>query len=595
MKRMAAGVALPVVVLVAFVTCKSDPITEIIVVVDTDLDIGVAIESVHFDVDDSAIGGDGETADVQFTSDGPATLGIVHQGGALGPIVVTATGMLGTTSVLSRTASVHFSEGRVMMLRLDLLSTCVGVPCSADESCMDDGICRSMDQVEMTEWTGSIDDLDASVADGDSDSDADEDVETCNPETEEVCNGVDDDCDGVIDEGFDLVIDRNNCGRCGHACPELEACVARACPSDPVAVAAGEKHSCAITSIGEVKCWGSNSHGQLGNGSPTEFPIDGVIDVIDLPGPAIDIAAGARHSCAIVVTEEPEPGSRHAWCWGDDSQGQLGEGSSEGSPGPVVVALDLRPVSITAGDEHSCMIDEMGQAHCWGNGTDGRLGNNSFYEQTSPVEVYGHYAFVWLSAGGRHTCGVSSTSEVLCWGDNDRGQLGISAGYQWIPASVSDAGLAVQVASGYEHTCALAFNGSVSCWGDNNTGQLGADIDGWTSTPTAVLASGETPLEAVWLAAGRGHTCAVQYAGNGLCWGSNELGQLGIDDDAVMTNISPAPVAELAVIVRLTAGYDHSCARDDSDTLWCWGTNIYYQVGVSARVPQFSPVRVRDF
>ena len=590
--------------------CPSRSLTEIIVVVDTDLEVGREIVSVRVDVDDSAIGGHGDASVLLFLEERPATVGLVHDGGSLGPIDVTASGLVGTSVVITRRARVSFVEGHVLVLRLDLLAICRDVQCAEEQTCMDDGVCHDASDAEMTEWDGQAHPLDASTpdadleADADADSDADmdsggdafdgdvedaDDGSTCSPDAEEVCNGLDDDCDGVVDEGFDLVVDSHNCGACDHICPGTEPCVARACRSDPVAVTAGESHSCALTSTGGVRCWGSNLYGQLGTGETDPFPIDGVVDVVGLPGLAIDVAAGARHTCAAIA----DPPS--VWCWGDDASDQLGEGYSNSTPGPVQVSGEYTPVAVTSGTTHSCLLTDSGAAYCWGDNPDGRLGDYTTSDRYTPSSVYGSIQFIQISAGDEHTCGISSRSEVYCWGNTTHGRLGVATSDYRRPSLVVDAGTATQVVAGGQHTCALTVDGGVLCWGYNGSGQLGTDTVAETTTPVAVTDDAGASLRAVWLTAGANHTCATLRDGTTLCWGDNGDGQLGIGDETVDTSSTPLPVVDLSVLVRASAGTSHSCARDDSDRIWCWGANISYQLGVSGTQTRYSPIVVRGF
>jgi hypothetical protein len=159
---------------VALSGCSSPaPLTELVVVVDTDLEVPHEIDRVRFEVDSEAVDGQTQTAEVRFSDRSPATLGLVHRSGPLGPLVVTVVGMGRERPVISATARPSFVEGRVMALRLDLLDICLRRFCRGDEICGPEGRCISNDELELTEWR----DADPSDADGDGDEGGDDEVE----------------------------------------------------------------------------------------------------------------------------------------------------------------------------------------------------------------------------------------------------------------------------------------------------------------------------------------------------------------------------------------------------------------------------------
>lgn len=202
--------------------CDADELTEIVVVVDSDLEVPEDLDELRIVVDATAIGGGTETAGGMLTSPAsfPQHLGIVHSGqGGLGPITVTATGLLGGIPVVERRARVSFVRGRTVVLRLDLVAACVGRECAAEQTCAA-GVCRPVDVVEseLHDWNGRVDRLDAG-APMDGDLPPDSMAGDACLAAEETCNGADDDCDGRVDESFDLMTDEAHCGACGNACP----------------------------------------------------------------------------------------------------------------------------------------------------------------------------------------------------------------------------------------------------------------------------------------------------------------------------------------------------------------------------------------
>jgi alpha-tubulin suppressor-like RCC1 family protein len=189
-------------------------------------------------------------------------------------------------------------------------------------------------------------------------------------------------------------------------------------------IAAGADHTCAVTITGRVKCWGSNAVGQLGIGS-TGGSSPTPVDVSGLTAEIVTVSAGFHHSCALSSTGA-------AWCWGEDSHGQLGDGKTCGfypyfsctSPAPVVDLPD--GVSLmTGGVLHSCGLTNTGSVKCWGEGARGQVGYGGTYGSYVPIGVSGLSSeMAGVAAGGFHSCAVTRAGVVKCWGANSSGQLG---------------------------------------------------------------------------------------------------------------------------------------------------------------------------
>ena len=186
-----------------------------------------------------------------------------------------------------------------------------------------------------------------------------------------------------------------------------------------------------------------------------------------------------------------------------------------------------------------------------------------------------------IDAGSRHNCLVHGDGSVSCWGMNDNGQLGNGesgmAVYSDSPVKVVGIDDAVSVAAGWEHTCALHRSGEVSCWGDNNRGELG-DGQKESTSPTPVRVVGID--DAVAVSAGDWHTCALRSGGSISCWGYNADGQLGngeIGEDAD----SPVPVGVVGIdnASAISLGGEHSCALSGDGTVSCWGDNWFGEIG----------------
>jgi alpha-tubulin suppressor-like RCC1 family protein len=346
-------------------------------------------------------------------------------------------------------------------------------------------------------------------------------------------------------------------------------------------IAAGNAHTCALTTGGALQCWGANGSGQLGDN--TNQTRTRPVAVTGLASGMRDIAAGFYHSCAVGVDGA-------ARCWGGNQFGQLGDGSASTRLSPVTVArLSSGVKAITAGALHTCALTEAGAVQCWGLNSSGQLGDNSTSQRATPAAVSGlSSAVAAVAAGGSHTCALSTAGGVACWGSNAFGQLGDgSTTSRAAPVAIFGNGVAA-IAAGGSHTCALTASGAVLCWGSNKVGQLGDTTitDRLVPTPVAGLGAAVTAI-----AAGESHTCALTTAGAVKCWGENFYGQLG--DNSTSVRLAPVAVSGLASGASLlAAGSAHSCSFAEEDGVRCWGNNAFGQLGDTTTTQRQVPARV---
>ncbi|MGH7484376.1 MAG: RCC1 domain-containing protein, partial [bacterium] len=306
---------------------------------------------------------------------------------------------------------------------------------------------------------------------------------------------------------------------------------------------------CLLTIKGGVKCWGNNSSGQLGDG--TNIGSSTPVDVSGLTSGVQAISAGDNHTCALTV-------AGGAKCWGDNRDGQLGDGIIGGSdcPGsntcsaiPVdVFGLGSGVTAITADGSHTCALTSTGAVQCWGKNDAGQLGNSSASDpdcwcSAVPVPVSGLASGVaYISAGGSHTCEVTSGGGVKCWG----------AGYGDAPAGVIGLTADVSaVSAGSGHNCALMNAGGVKCWGSNSSGELGNGTTQASASPVDVIAL-TGPVAAV--SAGDGYTCAATVAGGIKCWGVGSSSETPVDVVELVAKPTPTPTACPGGKVPVVAG-----------------------------------------
>ncbi|MGX7671088.1 RCC1-like domain-containing protein [Plantactinospora sp. DSM 117369] len=358
------------------------------------------------------------------------------------------------------------------------------------------------------------------------------------------------------------------------------------------AVAAGFAHSLALTSTGQVYAWGWNSEGQLGTGAPggnssTPAPVQ-----LPTGTTVTDIAAHGDHSLALTSTGQ-------VLAWGDNSQGQLGDGTTTDrhTATPVSLPAGTTVTDIGAGSFHSLAIISTGQALAWGRNAEGQLGRGTVVPEVNPVP-----AAVWLPPGVTVTkieggyyssYAITFQGRALAWGYNFFGDLGSGTdGAALTPVWVAlPAGVTVtDLDAGRHHALALTSTGRTLGWGENNHGQLGNGTLNLSRVPVWVDLPTNTKATAV--AAGNFFSLAVVASGLALGWGANDAGQIG--NGTITDRALPVAMAFPAgrVLTSIEGGYSHSLAATSTGKAYAWGSNSDGQLGTGDTSDRDSPTQV---
>ncbi|MBK7843723.1 MAG: hypothetical protein IPJ71_08520 [Bdellovibrionales bacterium] len=375
---------------------------------------------------------------------------------------------------------------------------------------------------------------------------------------------------------------------------------------------AGVDHTCGLASDGKAYCWGADTYGKLGengDGDNLDENIPVLVDTSNLSAGSsfISLTAGMGHTCGLASDGK-------AYCWGWDSDGQLGEnGDGDNLDENIPVLVDTSNlsagssfISLTAGMGHTCGLASDGKAYCWGRDFEGQLGENGDgdnLDENTPALVdtsilSAGSSFISLVAGNYHTCGLASDGKAYCWGWDSDGQLGEDGDGdnldENIPVLVDTSNLSagssfISLVAGVDHTCGLASDGKAYCWGSDSFGQLGENGDGDNLDENIPVLVDTSNLSAgssfISLVAGNYHTCGLASDGKAYCWGSDSFGQLGENGDGDNLDENTPALVDTSILsagssfISLVTGSYHTCGLASDGKAYCWGRDSEGQLG----------------
>ncbi|RYF52310.1 MAG: hypothetical protein EOO38_00625 [Cytophagaceae bacterium] len=322
-------------------------------------------------------------------------------------------------------------------------------------------------------------------------------------------------------------------------------------------IISGNNHKCALMSNSTVRCWGLNNHGQLGDG--TKVNRDEPVAVVGITG-AVDLSIAHESTCALLSDQTVK-------CWGKNNWGELGSGAlTAESLSPVTVVGVSNATSIKAWYASTCVVLGDKTVRCWGSNTYGRLGDGTTTDRSTAVNP-GLTGIVKMSVSGTHSCAITMTGALYCWGADSAGQLGQGSinNESKVPILVPTVTNVIDIATSEYSTCALLSDQTVKCWGYDGSGRTGAGYVATTNTVNPTTVAGVSGV--VSISAGINHYCALLSDSTAKCWGyGTALGDgVGIDSG------SPVDLRGLTGIIQLSGGQISPCATLSDATTRCWG------------------------
>jgi alpha-tubulin suppressor-like RCC1 family protein len=327
-------------------------------------------------------------------------------------------------------------------------------------------------------------------------------------------------------------------------------------------------HSCATKSDATVWCWGLNSSGQLGDGTTTNRsrPVQ-VLDLADV----VSVDTGYDYACALKLDTT-------VWCWGGNGNSSLGDGTTTNRSRPVQVR-DSTGLSyltgvtqVSTGYGHACVVKSDGSVLCWGWNHYGILGSGG-PASSIPKVVPNITTATQVRAAAWHACAVLANAQMSCWGYRFNTSAGLT-------------GITLLSVTKGQHMCAIASEQTLKCWGYNDHGQVGVNNTTEQASPLTVAGFADV----ISVSVNNHTTCVVKADGTPWCWGWNAFGQVGVPGSA--SQLAPVVVSGVTGVSQISAGYSHTCAVLTDTTIKCWGDNRWGQLGDGTTTSTYSAVTV---
>jgi alpha-tubulin suppressor-like RCC1 family protein len=342
-----------------------------------------------------------------------------------------------------------------------------------------------------------------------------------------------------------------------------------------VNVAAGSFHTMLLKTGGTLWAWGDNTSGQLGDSTTTNKSSSTQV------GTETDWTA-VKGGYAPQTVAIKSNGT--LWAWGNNSGGQLGDGTTVSKSSPTQVETATNWSTISAGDSHTVAIKTDGTLWAWGNNGYGQLGNGTTTQQYSPIQIGTATNWSAVAAGQFHTVAIKTDGTLWAWGWNLSGQLGDGTiADKPSPIQIGTAVNWSYVAAGYAHTIALRSDGTLWAWGLNSNGQLG------DSSTTAIFSPKKVGTGSSWsvVASGDSHIIAIMSDGTLWTCGKNDNGQLG--DGTTTQKNDLTKIGSATSWTAIAGGARHTVALQSDGTVWAWGDNSKGQLGDGTTTNRLSP------
>lgn len=357
-------------------------------------------------------------------------------------------------------------------------------------------------------------------------------------------------------------------------------------------LAAGSGFSLAVDASGFVYSWGNNTYGQLGDGTNTmrTSPVK-VADLSDVS----TVAAGANFAIALRTDGT-------VWSWGQNIFGQLGDETNASKMRPTQIKSLTGITAIAAGNEFAIALKNDNTIWVWGRNNVGQLGNGQTTNLNKPVQLSAPIHVLQIAVGAYHVLTLDSDGKVFAWGDNSYGQLGLGdKTARYTPTEVanivlgSETNIQVsQIYAGYGQSYALKTNKIVAAWGLNTKGQLGytsSNLPDFLLPHTLSITQDSSPISIETLSTASNQVFAKSTTGSYLVWGYNAQGQLGNNTTTDLN--TPTTTTQLDSIALIAGGFDHCLGLTANGDVYSWGGNATNQLGNTTATSLSVPTKVK--